>query len=80
MMKEDLVGRLRELDKKGYQPLTGAIGREAADEIERLRAKLNLASEALNAHNPHNPLLPPKDEYRHLLVKETGSESSVDSQ
>lgn len=32
--------RLHELDKKGYQPLTGAIGNEAADEIERLRAAL----------------------------------------
>lgn len=33
----DIVARLRELDKKGYQPLTGAIGEEAAAEIERLR-------------------------------------------
>lgn len=36
----DLVERLRELDKKGYQPLTGAIGEEAATEIERLRSLL----------------------------------------
>lgn len=34
----DIVERLRELDKKGYQPLTGAIGEEAAAEIERLHA------------------------------------------
>ena len=35
---ENLIERLRELDVKGYQPLTGAIGDEAATEIERLRA------------------------------------------
>lgn len=39
--KMDLVERLRELDRKGYQPLTGAIGVEAADEIELLRSILN---------------------------------------
>lgn len=33
----DIVKRLRELDNSGYQPLTGAIGSEAALEIERLR-------------------------------------------
>lgn len=33
----DIVKRLRELDKVGYQPLTGAIGNEAALEIEHLR-------------------------------------------
>ena len=33
----DLVARLRELDRSGYQPLTGAIGEEAAAEIEKLR-------------------------------------------
>ena len=36
----DIIERLRELDKRGYQPLTGAIGAEAADEIERLREAL----------------------------------------
>lgn len=38
---DNLIERLRELDKKGYQPLTGAIGEEAADTIESLRAELN---------------------------------------
>ena len=33
----DVVVRLRALDREGYQPLTGAIGEEAAAEIERLR-------------------------------------------
>jgi hypothetical protein len=33
----DIVKRLRDLDKNGYQPLTGAIGEEAATEIEKLR-------------------------------------------
>lgn len=33
----ELTERLRELDKKGYQPSTGAIGEEAATEIEQLR-------------------------------------------
>jgi len=31
----DITERLRELDVKGYQPLTGAIGAEAADLIEK---------------------------------------------
>ena len=34
---DDLINRLRELDHKGYQPLTGAIGDEAATKIERLQ-------------------------------------------
>jgi hypothetical protein len=33
----DLTERLRELDGKGYQPSTGALGEEAATEIESLR-------------------------------------------
>lgn len=37
---DDLTERLRDLDKKGYQPLTGAIGEEAADTIDRLRAEV----------------------------------------
>ena len=37
----DIVDRLCELDEKGYQPLTGAIGQEAANEIKRLRSFLN---------------------------------------
>ncbi len=36
----DIVERLRELDEKGYQPLTGAIGEDAATEIMRLRSAL----------------------------------------
>ena len=35
-----LVERLRGLDKKGYESLTGAIGEEAADLIDELRKKL----------------------------------------
>jgi hypothetical protein len=40
-----LCEKLRELDKKGYQPLTGAIGETAATEIEALFLK-NLRSKA----------------------------------
>lgn len=36
----DIKDRLRELDKKGYQPLTGAIGEEAATLIAQLEAQL----------------------------------------
>lgn len=39
----DIVERLIELDEKGYQPMTGAIGAEAATEIERLRSAMALA-------------------------------------
>lgn len=39
----NIVERLRDLDEKGYQSLTGAIGAEAATEIERLRAAMALA-------------------------------------
>ena len=45
----DIIERLRELDKKGYQPLTGAIGDEAAREIERLREE----SERLHVSATH---------------------------
>ena len=34
-----LTERLRELDKRGYRPLTGPIGNEAADELDKLRAE-----------------------------------------
>jgi hypothetical protein len=33
----DIVARLLDLDKHGYQPMTGAIGAEAAAEIKLLR-------------------------------------------
>jgi len=36
----DLIQRLRKLDVVGYEPLTGAIGNKAADEIERQREEL----------------------------------------
>ena len=36
----DIVCRLRELDRTGYQDVTGAIGEEAATEIQRLRSVL----------------------------------------
>lgn len=43
----DIVKRLRELDVKGYQPMTGAIGEEAAREIEALRYSLRLDEELI---------------------------------
>jgi hypothetical protein len=36
----ELTEELRELDKIGYKPLTGAIGNRAADEINTLRARV----------------------------------------
>ncbi|MBK8810780.1 MAG: hypothetical protein IPN69_08635 [Acidobacteria bacterium] len=39
----NIVERIMDIDEKGYQPLTGAIGAEAATEIERLRAAMALA-------------------------------------
>lgn len=44
----NIVERLRELDKKGYQPLTGAIGEEAAAEIERQRNLLRHTRDAMS--------------------------------
>lgn len=40
MAIDDLKERLRELDVRGYQPLTGAIGNEAATRIEELERDL----------------------------------------
>lgn len=42
-----LTERLRELDQTGYQPLTGAIGDEAAREIESLRYNMHLNEELI---------------------------------